>query len=558
MSSSPQSSSVPAFRATLSECRQLYGSAGREIADQFPELILGGSPREFVEMMEELHKALLVKIYTRVAQADRRLLPAQLELATILFEHLWQERLEGDKLTTMLRSVSHQVEGMTLYSLVRPFDQIAPLRNRVASLVTIIMRLANLVAKADGTVTPNEASCLRAIQNELETNLVRIPFDESGHHEEARNAGVEAVRSARRESTSLKADSSAGETLQAGSQSQQTAQQQAGQPDPAQLLAQAKAQLESLIGLSSVKKEIDTLTNFLKLQRHRAQAGLPATKLSLHMVFAGNPGTGKTTVARIIGQIFRGLGILEKGHLVETDRSGLVAEYVGQTSPKTNKIVDQAIDGVLFIDEAYSLVGEGSEDAFGREALQTLLKRMEDDRDRLVVVMAGYPQPMERLLQVNPGLSSRFNNRLQFEDYSVVDLCRIFEIMCRQNHYELTPAVRTRLILGFEQLHASRDERFGNGRAVRNTFEGAIRRLANRVADIVPITTELLTRLDPSDLDFEALPDGESADEMLQRRFRVLCPSCSQPARVRGEYLGCRVQCNACQHAFVAEWGEPV
>jgi hypothetical protein len=172
-------------------------------------------------------------------------------------------------------------------------------------------------------------------------------------------------------------------------------------------------------------------------------------------------------------------------------------------------------------------------------------------------VMAGYPRPMERLLQVNPGLSSRFNNRLHFEDYSIVELCRIFEVMCRQNRYELSPGVRARLLLGFAHLHAGRDERFGNGRAVRNLFEAAIRRLANRVADVVPITTELLTRLNPSDLEFPGM-EPASAEENPERRFRVACPDCRQTARVRAEYLGCRVQCNSCEHAFVADWGEPI
>ena len=157
-----------------------------------------------------------------------------------------------------------------------------------------------------------------------------------------------------------------------------------------------------------------------------------------------------------------------------------------------------------------------------------LLKRMEDDRDRLVVVIAGYPEPMERLLKVNPGLSSRFNNRLQFADYAVAELCEIFHRMCRQNHYELTPAVRTKMLLGFEWLHEQRDEHFGNGRLVRNTFENAIRRLANRVADIVPITKELLTRLEPEDIDFPDIPAEVSAAFDPEPRFRTRCPECGQ------------------------------
>lgn len=552
MSSPAQTPVAEPFRDLLKECQVLYGEAGREIAEQFPELIQGGSPADFIDMMQELHKALAVKIFSRIAQADRRIYPAQLDLAKILFEHLWQESLSGDELVRTLRQVSHQAEGLLLYSLVRPFDQIAPLRNRVGALVTIIMRLANLVAKADGTVSRNEANNLRALQQELETNLIRIPIDESGHHEEARRAGLKAVEQSRAETSTLRA-----EVARTGRTEVNKAQAEK-RPDPAKLLAEAKAQLDDLIGLRVVKREIETLTNFIKVQQHRTQAGLPVTRLSLHMVFVGNPGTGKTTVARIVGQTFRGLGVLEKGHLVETDRSGLVAEYVGQTAPKTNRIIDQALDGVLFIDEAYSLVGEGGDDAFGREAVQTLLKRMEDARDRLVVVMAGYPEPMERLLKINPGLSSRFHNRLRFEDYGIVELCEIFRGMCAQNHYELTPAVRTKLLLGFQWLYEQRDEHFGNGRLVRNIFENAIRRLANRIADISPITRELLTQLAPEDIEFSDLPPEIAAGFDPQPRFRTRCPECGQTARVRGEHLGCRVQCNTCQRPFVAEWGEHV
>ena len=175
---------------------------------------------------------------------------------------------------------------------------------------------------------------------------------------------------------------------------------------------QALADLEQLIGLDRVKQEITTLTNYLNLQQHRQEASLPVQQLSLHMVFQGNPGTGKTTVARIVGRIFKSLGLLKRGHLVETDRAGMVAEYAGQTAPKTHRKIDEALDGILFIDEAYSLVASGQEDAYGHEAVQALVKRMEDDRHRLVVIIAGYPEPIDQLLHSNPGLSSRFNTQL--------------------------------------------------------------------------------------------------------------------------------------------------
>ncbi len=177
-------------------------------------------------------------------------------------------------------------------------------------------------------------------------------------------------------------------------------------------LEEALADLKQLIGLDRVKQEITTLTNYLNLQQHRQEAGLPVQQLSLHMVFQGNPGTGKTTVARIVGRIFKLLGLLQRGHLVETDRAGLVAEYAGQTAPKANRKIDEALDGILFIDEAYSLVASGQDDAYGHEAVQALVKRIEDDRHRLVVILAGYPEPINQLLHSNPGLSSRFNTQL--------------------------------------------------------------------------------------------------------------------------------------------------
>jgi SpoVK/Ycf46/Vps4 family AAA+-type ATPase len=274
------------------------------------------------------------------------------------------------------------------------------------------------------------------------------------------------------------------------------------------------------------------------------------------MVFAGNPGTGKTTVARIVANIFGAMGIVRSGHMVETDRSGLVAEYAGQTGPKTNKIIDEALDGVLFIDEAYSLVSENGDDAYGREALQTLLKRMEDDRNRLIVILAGYPQPMDDLLKANPGLSSRFSRTLQFEDYQPTDLGRIFERLCNANQYTLPAEVRAKLLVAFDWLHTNRDEHFGNGRLVRNTFEESIRRLSNRIAGVTPITKRLLTVLHEEDILLSVPPEMHVGLENV--KFSISCPGCDKKAAVSGPTLGRNVRCRDCGNAFVVDWGDIV
>ncbi len=277
------------------------------------------------------------------------------------------------------------------------------------------------------------------------------------------------------------------------------------------------------------------------------------------MVFKGNPGTGKTTVARIVGRIFKSLGLLRKGHLVETDRSGLVAEYAGQTGPKTNRKIDEALDGILFVDEAYSLVTPDKPDAYGAEAIQSLVKRMEDDRARLVVILAGYPDPMELLLRSNPGLSSRFNTQMLFDDYSPVDLGRIYHRLCQANAYVVPSTARAKLLLGFHWLYTCRDEHFGNGRLVRNTFENSVRRLANRVASVAPVTRELLTVLTTDDIHLEQVPDDAWQPlEDNRTRFAVTCESCGKTAHARANQLGATLKCPHCKARLMAEWGSPV
>jgi len=249
---------------------------------------------------------------------------------------------------------------------------------------------------------------------------------------------------------------------------------------PKEDLATCLEELSRLTGLANVKQEIESLVGFLEINKARQQHELKGTPLSLHMVFSGNPGTGKTTVARLVARIYAAMGVLKKGHLVETDRLGLVGQYIGHTAKKTDDLVTQALDGVLFIDEAYSLV-TGGENDFGREAIDTLVKRMEDYRERLIVIVAGYPQEMKEFIDTNPGLQSRFTTHLNFENYSAPELVGIFKGFCDKNQYTLDPAAEQELVSLVDADLAAAGKGFGNGRHMRNLFEKAIRRHAVRL-----------------------------------------------------------------------------
>ena len=262
------------------------------------------------------------------------------------------------------------------------------------------------------------------------------------------------------------------------------------------------AQLEELVGLEDVKKDIKNLVNLMKVRKLREQNDLPVPPMSLHMVFMGNPGTGKTTVARIVSGLYAAIGVLEKGQLVEVDRSGLVAGYVGQTALKTQEAIKKAIGGVLFIDEAYSL-SSGGENDFGREAIETILKAMEDHRKELIVIVAGYTGPMEKFLSSNPGLESRFNKYFFFPDYNGEQLMAIFRSQCKKNGYTLTEESEKAAVALFTELYENRSDNFGNGRDVRNCFEDMVVRQSNRVAQLDNPTKEDLMAVLPEDLQDE-------------------------------------------------------
>ena len=255
------------------------------------------------------------------------------------------------------------------------------------------------------------------------------------------------------------------------------------------------AELDALIGLGRVKREIHRQVALLRVERLRAEAGMTSATITRHLVFTGNPGTGKTTVARLVSGIYAALGLLTRGQLIEVDRSELVAGYLGQTAVKTSEVVGKASGGVLFIDEAYSLTG----DQYGTEAVDTLVKEMEDRRDDLVVIVAGYPAPMEAFVAANPGLASRFRTIIEFDDYTDEELATILTLLAKGSDYELTPQALAR----FRELLAQtpRGESFGNGRFSRNQLEAAIGAHAWRLRDVEAPTHDQLRRLEPQDLD---------------------------------------------------------
>ncbi len=271
-------------------------------------------------------------------------------------------------------------------------------------------------------------------------------------------------------------------------------------PESEPTLEELLAELDGLCGLEQVKQDVKSLINLVKVRRLREEAGLPVPPMSLHLVFLGNPGTGKTTVARLLAKLYHAIGVLPKGQLVEVDRSGLVAGFVGQTALKTQEVIQKAIGGVLFIDEAYALVNQDNGNDFGREAVEVLLKNMEDHRKDLVVIVAGYSQLMEKFIHSNPGLESRFNKYFYFEDYDGAQLFTILQSMCAKNGYVLTPEGEALARRELMDLYEDRDENFGNARDVRNLFEQAVARQSDRVARLEAPTREQLMELRPEDL----------------------------------------------------------
>lgn len=268
---------------------------------------------------------------------------------------------------------------------------------------------------------------------------------------------------------------------------------------PAEKIEDLLSELHSYIGLESIKKEVESLVNMVKVHKLRKEHGLPTVDMSLHMVFSGNPGTGKTMIARLMARIYKSLGILSGGQLVEVDRSGLVAGYVGQTASKTSAVIEKALGGVLFIDEAYALTYKKEGNDFGQEAVDTLLKMMEDNRDNLVVIVAGYDGLMDEFIHSNPGLESRFNRYLHFDDYNIDEMLKIFEMRVKNGGYALNENAKDEVKAFIEKANSD-PVSFGNARGVRNLFEQVLIHQANRLAKETEITRETLMEITEEDV----------------------------------------------------------
>lgn len=385
-----------------------------------------------------------------------------------------------------LENLSKTVPSV-FYSLSHIFDQypddnfffIGQILNRCrrrsfyTRYITLLYRLFSFIAKADNIVTDKETLWLnKLLELNPQRDNVNIVFNVGG-------------------TPSYKP---AIPVAEAKIHTQETIKQES-KPQESNPLKE----LNKLIGLSNVKTVISSLSNLVKVQQVRRNRGMSVSNISYHCVFTGNPGTGKTTVARIVAEIYKDLGVLKKGHLIETDRSGLVAEYVGQTAPKTNAIIDSALDGVLFIDEAYSLV-QGGQNDYGKEAISTLLKRMEDDRDRLVVILAGYSKEMEDFINSNSGLQSRFSRYIDFPDYTTEELIQIFQYTLKNSDCFLADEALEKAKEYISYAVEHKDQNFGNARFIRNFFEKALTEQANRLASEPNLTNEMLAKIDEIDI----------------------------------------------------------
>ena len=410
---------------------------------------------------------------------------------------------KGNSVPTILYwDLSIQVEEFSGFELPDFFRRLTEYDLRAGTthsrrFVDVFTLMMLLFAAADGVVSEAEAGFVNACADSMSAYC-----DKMGIAGGKPPLDVKDFITKKEDGTPVKTGAPEEKpAAQAAGAAEQAVAAEEAPAEPVKSLEELLAELDELCGLDQVKADVKSLINLVKVRKLREEAQLPVPPLSLHLVFMGNPGTGKTTVARLLAKIYHAIGVLSKGQLVEVDRSGLVAGFVGQTAIKTNEVIQKALGGVLFIDEAYALTNQDSPNDFGREAVETLLKGMEDNRANLIVIVAGYTELMGDFIHSNPGLESRFNKYFYFEDYNGEQLMNIFRSMCQKNGYTLDEETEKAATEAFAVMYAERDENFGNARDVRNVFERAVARQSDRVATMEAPTKEDLMALTVDDLD---------------------------------------------------------
>ena len=409
-----------------------------------------------------------------------------------------------------LASAVEEYQGFVLPNFFRRLVQADLEQNRSQSrrFVDTFTLMLLLFAAVDGKVSEAEAGFVNACADSLSSYC-----DHAGVKGGKSGLDVNEFVARRIDGEPVKTGKPEDEAVAPAPAKTEAPKKEEAPAEPEPTLEELLAELDGLCGLDKVKEDVKGLINLVKVRKLRQEAGLPVPPMSLHLVFMGNPGTGKTTVARLLAKIYHAVGVLSKGQLVEVDRSGLVAGFVGQTALKTQEAVQKAIGGVLFIDEAYALANQDNPNDFGREAIEVLLKGMEDHRDNLIVIVAGYTDLMGDFIHANPGLESRFNKYFYFEDYDGGQLAEIFRSVCKKNGYELDEAADKAAAEAFQVMYDRRDENFGNARDVRNVFENAVARQANRVAAMETPKKEDLMALTVADLDLEEDCEEEKSEK---------------------------------------------